>query len=107
MKSRMRLLIALIVIVTALTGCVGNAPPDGEGYVLEKTSTGVLIIEQRIMDATWNEIMDDYEGEAIVLRTNKRGLKRGQKVRYWVNGGVNTSYPAQADAKKIQVIDEQ
>lgn len=107
MKHRMNIVIVFTLMVAVLTGCGGSAPPDGEGYVLEKTSTGVLIIDRRIVDAKWNEIMDDYDGDAIVLRTNKIGLKQGQKVRYWLDGGVNTSYPAQAFAKKIQIINEQ
>ncbi|MFE5320695.1 DUF3221 domain-containing protein [Paenibacillus sp. NPDC056579] len=32
--------------------------------------------------------------------------KVGQKVRYWVDGGIAESFPAQASAKKIEIIED-
>ncbi|TNJ64437.1 DUF3221 domain-containing protein [Paenibacillus hemerocallicola] len=30
----------------------------------------------------------------------------GQKVRYWVEGGVDESFPAQARARKIEIMNK-
>lgn len=97
-----KLLVLLVVLL--LTACT-QTTPDGEGYILEVSDRSILVIDELIVDKSWNEIFDEYTGNAIMLSTRKKNLKPGQKIRYWVNGGVNDSYPSQAEAKKIQVID--
>lgn len=100
----MRILLVMLGVLL-MTGCTGAAPPDGEGYIIQVTERSVLVIDEQILDATWNEIFEEYTGNAIMLSTRKKNLKPGQRIRYWVKGGVNTSYPAQAEAKRIEVID--
>jgi len=100
----MKKLLVLLVIVL-LTACTQTTPPDGEGYILEVSGGSILVIDELILDKSWNDTFEEYTGSAIQLSTRKKNLKPGQKIRYWVNGGVNDSYPSQADAKRIEVID--
>ena len=50
--------------------------------------------------------MNEYTGGAIWLSTKKKDLKPGQKVQYQIRGGIDESYPAQAEAKDIKIIKE-
>lgn len=95
----------LLLIIVLLTACTPMTPPDGEGYILEVSDGSILVIDAQILDKSWNDIFEEYTGSAIQLSTRKKNLKPGQRIRYWVNGGVNDSYPSQAEAKRIEVID--
>ena len=44
---------------------------------------------------------------AVWLSTKKKGLRPGQKVQYQIRGGIDESYPAQAEAKDIKIINEE
>lgn len=93
-------------LILTLVGCSdGPSAGMGEGYILEVTDDRILVIEEKL-EGQWQEVHREYRGEAIWLRTKKSGLKPGQQVRYWIRGGVNESYPAQASAKKIEVISD-
>jgi hypothetical protein len=52
----------------------------------------------------WKNIFEEYTGNAIWLKTSTSKYKVGQKVRYWVGDSVNTSFPAHAVARKIEII---
>lgn len=54
----------------------------------------------------WAEIFETYQGNAIWLRTKQHNLKVCQYVRYWINGGVEDSFPQQATAQKIEVMEK-
>lgn len=106
LKKKKWMATALLAAALLAAGC-SRTPPSGEGFVLERSgdSAYVVIGEMTADDIgrTWNELFaDGYSGEAIVLRTADAGLKPGDKVKYWIDGGVNASYPAQASAKKIE-----
>lgn len=73
---------------------------------MEVSEDRILIVEQKYSNKTWEEIMNDYVGEAIWLRTKTKDLKPGQRIYYRIKGGINDSYPSQADAKEIKIINE-
>lgn len=79
---------------------------EGGGFILEVTEDRILVIEKKYMNKTWKDIMEEYVGEAIWLRTNTRNLKPGQKIHYKIKGGIDESYPSQAEAKEIKIVKE-
>lgn len=103
----MKRVLLLVLLWSLLSGCSNNrAGYEGEGYILEIAEDRILIVEQQYLNKTWTEIMDDYVGEAIWLRTKTKDLKPGQRIYYRIKGGIDESYPSQADAKEIKIIDE-
>lgn len=108
----MKRILLLVLLLTIFSGCkisdqtINQAEYKGEGYILEVAEDRILIVEQKYLNKTWEEIMHDYVGEAIWLRTKTKDLKPGQRIHYRIKGGIDDSYPSQADAKEIKVINE-
>ncbi|OPA73735.1 hypothetical protein BVG16_26970 [Paenibacillus selenitireducens] len=76
---------------------------DGVGTVFSIKAGKVLILDSVEVDdlgKSWQELADNYQGQAIWLSTRAK-LKVGERVAYWTDGGIDTSFPAQAKAKKI------
>ncbi|WP_178025420.1 YobA family protein [uncultured Paenibacillus sp.] len=100
----------LFVMIMVCAGCASGPQSanfmEGEGYILEVAEDRVLVVEEPFANQGWTDIMEDYSGEAIWLRTRTPNLKPGQKIRYTIKGGIDESYPSQADAKVIQVLEE-
>ncbi|WP_410769400.1 YobA family protein [Fontibacillus sp. BL9] len=100
----------LLVLLLIGAGCspLADQKPDGEGIVFEVSEGRVLILDnvdpEDIGKKSWNEIFETYQGSAIWLGTKNPDLQVGQQVRYWVEGGINDSFPSQASAKKIELI---
>ncbi|WP_169083692.1 YobA family protein [Paenibacillus sp. PL91] len=93
----------------ALMGCEAKptSEPSGQGYVFEISEGRVLILDHVKEDdfgKSWIDIFEDYTGNAIWLTTSTWKYKVGQKVRYWVEGGVDESFPSQGNARKIEII---
>lgn len=100
------LIILMIVLIAGCNsdeGSLNQSRYDGEGYILEVTGDRILVIDQPYVNKTWKDIMDVYTGEAIWLSTNTRNLKPGQKIQYKIRGGIDDSYPSQAEAKEIVI----
>lgn len=102
-------MLMIVIMIIALLGCEEKltSEPSGQGYVFEISEGRVLILDNvKVSDFGngWKDIFEDYTGNAIWLKTSTSKYKVGQKVRYWVDGGVNDSFPAQASAKKIEII---
>lgn len=97
-----------VSLLLLLSSCV-QGEAHGEGYILEINGQRVLILdklEEEDIGKKWNDIMDEYRGNAIVLSTDQTDLEVGHYVEYWIDGEIATSYPEQAKAKKIKVIEE-
>ena len=100
------LLLCLMLISSGCNSVDGKAA-DGEGYIFEKKDGRVLILDnvsEVELGKKWKDIYSTYQGNAIWLKTSKFGLKVGQYVRYWIKGGIDDSFPAQAKALKIEVV---
>jgi hypothetical protein len=99
----------LIIIFCFLfvIGCESTTSrPSGQGYIFEICEGRVLILDnvnESDFGKGWKDIFEDYTGNAIWLNTTSK-YKVGQEVRYWVGGDVNNSFPAEAGAKKIEII---
>ncbi|RJE86892.1 DUF3221 domain-containing protein [Paenibacillus sp. 1011MAR3C5] len=95
-----------MIILIALAGCASSSP-DGEGVVFHTDGKQILVLDysaEPYLGLSWNDILTDYEGSAIWLNAYSSRYKVGDRVQYWINGGVNNSYPSQAGARKVKKI---
>lgn len=97
--------LVMIIICCFIAGCSVQGDPDGSGYILEISENRVLVLDQKFEDKGWNEIYEEYNGSAVWLKTDVSNLKPGQKISYWIKGDIRESYPSQADAKKVKVLE--
>jgi len=103
----MKNIVVLAMVFMVLVGCnQGASQFEGEGYILEVADQRILVVEKDFRGKSWKDIMNEYTGGAIWLSTKKKDLKPGQKVQYQIRGGIDESYPAQAEAKDIKIIKE-
>jgi hypothetical protein len=108
LKMRNLKMFMILAVTITLLGCEEKltAEPSGQGYVFEISDGRVLILDnvkESEFGKAWKDIFEYYTGNAIWLKTSTSKYKVGQKVRYWVKGGVDESYPAQASARKIVI----
>lgn len=110
MKSR--LAIVIVLLMSLVIGCssnkASNSDISGEGYVFEINDDRILVLNNADAEdfgRSWNDIFETYEGEAIWLMTNTSKVDVGQKVKYWVDGAVDDSFPQQASAKQIEIVE--
>ncbi|GAA0339074.1 hypothetical protein GCM10008967_31690 [Bacillus carboniphilus] len=109
----------LVFLMIILVGCniENNAEPNLilKGYILEVNQGRLLIAEDitkeefdKIRDMTIKEIQD-IEEKMIMLTyvsfTNVETFNVGDFVKVTVDGGINHSYPGQAGAKKIEIVE--
>lgn len=103
--------ICILIMLLLIFGCSNkdnsmNSLSEGVGYILEVTESRILVIEDKYLNKSWKNILNEYNGRAIWLSTNTRKLQPGQKIYYRIDGGIDQSYPEQAAAKEIKVIKE-
>lgn len=95
-----------LVVLTLLAGCASSSP-DGEGVVFHTDGKRILVLDysaEPYLGMSWNDIFDQYEGSAIWLNANSSRYKVGDRIQYWIQGGVNNSYPSQGGARKVKKI---
>ncbi|WP_029192782.1 DUF3221 domain-containing protein [Paenibacillus harenae] len=103
----------LTMMIGVLGGCGTNAEsaaPTGQGFILEISEGRILVLDQANESDFGKSrigISESHEGDAIWLRTDTSKLKVGKKVQYWIDGGVDNSYPLQAAAEKVVVIEQE
>lgn len=108
------ILLSFIALITGCTEDEGTLTDTGlktEGYILEVEENRILVAEN-ITSEEYEVIKDksisDLNGEGIsliYLSNEVSSLKEGNKVEVWIDGGIDESYPAQAEAEKIEVKD--
>ena len=111
-------ILILLSFILLITGCTENrsTPKEEglklEGYILEVDEGRILVAESitseqfvTLKDKTLQEL--DSEGISLYYFSyeDTSSLRIGHKVNVWIEGGINLSYPAQASAKKIEVIE--
>lgn len=90
----------LVMLAIIICGCSNNSKEKDEpvnkyvGYVVQKE-------DGRILVTRYDEKSD--LNDAIWIRT-KRKIELGQQVSIEIDGGIETSYPAQASAKDIDIL---
>ena len=99
----------MMVLAICLAGCA-KAEETREGFVLE-VKEGTVLVAQNVTMERYNELKDvssealiDQGGLDLIWLTYEKAadFKKGDQVEFWLDGGVRESYPAQADAKKIE-----
>jgi hypothetical protein len=82
------------------------------GYVIKVEDNRILVAENithEKYELIKNISFEDLMGEGLSLiylsYDGDEVFEKGNKVEYIIEGGINESYPAQAKAKKITVID--
>jgi hypothetical protein len=99
------MLLGMMILIAACT-----SEPDGEGYVFEIDDRRILVLESlqpEQLEMSWNDLFASgtYNGRAIWLSgVDVNKLVKGQRVQYWIDGAVLESYPEQAKAKKVKVL---
>lgn len=102
-----------------LAGCnvETNAEPELllKGYILEVNQGRLLIAEDitkevfdKIRDLSIKEIQEIEEKMIMLIYvsyTNVETFNVGDFVKVTVDGGINHSYPGQAGAKKIEIVE--
>jgi uncharacterized protein YcfL len=99
----------VIILSFALVGCSGI---QTEGYVLEVEENRILVAEkiteeeyESIKDKSISEIDEDRISLIYFSYDDKEKINVGDKVEVWFDGNMATSYPAQAGATKIEIIE--
>ncbi|WP_237417067.1 DUF3221 domain-containing protein [Halobacillus litoralis] len=78
--------------------------PDIYGYIMVKDRDGILVVNPEGKDFSHTKEEEDYH-EAIRVRMNT-DAEVGEEVEVWLEGGVEESYPGQANGDKIKVVPE-
>jgi len=103
----------LMLLIVPLTGC-GDRSPDMEGTVLDIDENGIELARNLSPDE-YEKVKhmspvtlhnEDVAGERdlglIDLSYESDGeFKKGDEVEVWIDGDIMSSYPPQANAKKI------
>ncbi len=83
-----------------------------EGYILKVEEGNVLVAEhitsekyEEIKNKTTTELHEEGLALISVSYDDTSSLKTGNKVEIWLEGGIKESYPEQAEASKIEIID--
>jgi uncharacterized protein YcfL len=99
----------VIILSFALVGCSGI---QTEGYVLEVEENRILVAEkiteeeyESIKDKSISEIDEERISLIYFSYDDKEKINVGDKVEVWFDGNMATSYPAQAGATKIEIIE--
>ncbi|WP_223700002.1 YobA family protein [Sutcliffiella deserti] len=112
---------ALLLLLIAFVFAVGCTLIDGEtldssmkieGYILEVEEGRILVAEnitwseyEEISEKTFQELDEERISLIYLSYESTSNLKVGKKVKVWIEGGINDSYPVQAHAQKIEVVE--
>lgn len=128
-----KLIVTFLLVSLILSGCSLNEGSNSEGstgstneeatnptndttitgYIIEKEKERLLIVEGldesefNITQQTVDEILKIADPNAIWISIGDikdNDFNVGEQVKVTVDGGVNTSFPAQASAKKIELV---
>jgi hypothetical protein len=102
--------VVMVMLVMGLVGCA-KSQDAREGFVLE-VKGGSILVAQNITMERYNELKDvssealiDQGGLDLIWLTYEKAadFKKGDQVEFWLDGGIRESYPAQGDAKKVEL----
>ncbi|WNF23293.1 DUF3221 domain-containing protein [Mesobacillus jeotgali] len=109
MKAIKLFFAVMMMLAIYLAGCAKAEEPR-EGFVLEVKDESILVAQNITMER-YNELKDvssealiDQGGLDLIWLTYEKAadFKKGDQVQFWLDGDVRESYPAQADARKIE-----
>ncbi|MBU8907691.1 DUF3221 domain-containing protein [Desertibacillus haloalkaliphilus] len=82
------------------------ANPDIVGYVTNKRENHILVVSIEAQDFSETGGADEFYDASWVSTTHvDEEVDIGERVEVWFDGGVNESYPTQAAAKQINILE--
>lgn len=101
-----------VVIIVFVYFFFDNPPerePYMEGYIVEADFMRQLVVtgitEEQSKNITQQELLELDNVVAVwFTKYNFFQFREGQKVRVWIDGGVEESFPGQAKAEFIEVV---
>lgn len=120
MYLKLGVIIGILLFIPACSQNNGDYrdEPTFEGYIVEVREAGrkdILVVEgiskEEAVSKSWKELVKKYgqKIDAHIFYTDSffsADYKSGQKVRVWAEGGVMESFPPQAEAGKIEIIEK-
>lgn len=114
-RRTLPLLLAAVVALPALAGCAKPEPPDIRGKITHfaEIPNGVaILVEGKVAEGTTYDKASVTVNKATeVVREGKdddvgiKALSAGQTVEVWFTGPVAESYPVQAAAEKVVILE--
>lgn len=100
--------VSLCLFIFIFTAACSNQhdQPHFIGYVVDKSESRVLVVSSSPQDFSDNGGVKEYY-DAISLAGVSNEVKIGQLVSVWVDGPIAESYPMQAEASKVEIVDEE
>lgn len=116
---KMRYILISILFLTVFLSACGSGGPDVNGVLLEVNDNNVLLSEnltleeyEQIKEISATDLQnEDVNGERDPLNLmsisydKTDAFKAGTSVDVWLTGDIMESYPSQAEAKKINVVE--
>lgn len=106
----------LLCLIAILSACNQQGstddPPTIEGYIVEAEENQLLVVSnitrEQAETITREEIfqMEDINAIVFELSNNSATYEKGQKVQVWAEDSIRESFPAQAEAETIEIIEE-
>ncbi len=104
-----------MLIVVVISGCsLLEKSAEMEGYILEVETDHILFTENtsqeeynKIKDLSFEELTSLKPGPSLVYLTYDKtsDLHKGDKVAVTISGDIQASYPGEAKARNIKVIE--
>lgn len=112
--KKMGLIVLFILFSTVLFGCQQNEESSHviEGYIFKVHEESIMLAQDIDLEK-YQEIKEkehlEIGQEGILLISisydDTSHLKEGDHVKAFIEGGIRESYPAQANASKIEIIE--
>ncbi|MFD0618429.1 YobA family protein [Paenibacillus sp. GCM10027629] len=107
----MKKIIFFTFLIGLFAGCSHSKPPDFQGRIIDIKESRVLVVSnvsiKELETRTQTQLLNDKAPNAVWINVSSiNKYKVGQLLEVWYQGGVDTSYPAQAGAKKVEIIEE-
>lgn len=115
MKNNLKIILLFLVIASVLItmGCVKGELITIKGTIMKVAYNRVLISQtSELKPQDFNKSIEQLAKkralDLIWVDTSnlKRSFETGNQVKVWLKGDIKESYPAQAEAKKIKIIDK-
>lgn len=112
MKKLINLFIIACFVLVGCNNTLAEKQVVTEGYILGIEKNRILVAENisvENFEAIKNDSLSELEKEEISLiyfsNVDTNNLQNGNNVKILFNGNVNMSFPAQASADKIEVME--
>lgn len=119
MKKLSMIILLLTISMLMLSGCTKEEPVSIRGeitslqrdYIHDRIRGSILVEGEQTEDTSYDRASVRLTKDTIYVNDNNKkitieDLKEGQIVEIWFTGSVAESYPVQATAAKVKIINE-